>query len=128
MVCGSFGFVPGLTIAGKASAAALVSGSASTVTPDSIAYPPGAFILSESDSFTSQNGLFTGALTTSIFKDSVTGDYDFIYQLQNTTTGPADSFDRLSLSSFGPFSTDVDYSQYSGRMSPRSRRIDCSAW
>jgi len=116
LVCGSFGFMPGLT--GRASAVVLLPSGSSVTLPGSFAYPPGAFDSSESDSFTSANGLFTGALTTSIFTDSVTGDLDFVYQLFNKTTGQADSFDRLTLSSFSAFSTDVDYSPLGTDIAP----------
>jgi hypothetical protein len=48
-------------------------------------------------------------LVSSVYTDTVSGDLDFVYQLLNTTTGPADSLDRLSVSDYGGFSTDVDY-------------------
>jgi len=109
MICASFGFMPGL--AGRASAVVLSSAGSTATLPGLDTYPPGSVEdgVELNKNFTSVNGLFTGTLDTWVYTDSVSGDLDFVYQLLNTTTGPADSLDRLSVSSFGGWSSDVDY-------------------
>lgn len=60
--------------------------------------------------------VFDFSLATSVYVNPGTGGLDFVYQLTNT--GPnnptADTFERLTVNSFGNFTTDIDYEFNSG--------------
>jgi hypothetical protein len=91
-------------------------------------YIPGAL---ETEPFTGYNAqgqiVFEGTVTSMVYADpsepSFAGNpagLDFVYQLTNNTDGmtPDDPIDRLSLSSFASFQTDVDYLGGTGNVAP----------
>jgi hypothetical protein len=59
---------------------------------------------------------FDFTLTTQVYHNPTTGGLDFVYQLRNTATDPSlgDSFERLTVSSFSGYQTDVDYASSTG--------------
>ncbi|MDP9174654.1 MAG: PEP-CTERM sorting domain-containing protein [Planctomycetota bacterium] len=59
---------------------------------------------------------FDFKLTTQVFHNPTTGGLDFVYQLTNTgpNNSTGDSFERLTVSSYSGYSTDVDYAANTG--------------
>ncbi len=59
---------------------------------------------------------FDFSLSTQVYSNPSTGGLDFVYQLTNTgpNTDSSDTFERLTVSSFSNFTTDVDYQANTG--------------
>jgi hypothetical protein len=105
-----------------------------TVTPAASALPPGPPIQSHTNNiFDEVNPSESlGSLTTTIYNDG-SGDLEFVYQVYNSTatpgnpTAPADAFDTLELSDFGPLiTTNVGYNNPGGTVDPSSANRDSS--
>jgi hypothetical protein len=71
---------------------------------------------------------FDFTLTTQVYQNPGTGGLDFVYQLTNTgpTDGSADTFERLTLSSFATYSTDADYIANTGSVNMVAADITAS--
>ena len=52
--------------------------------------------------------VFLGTFDSQVYKDSTTGDLDFVYQISNNLTS-IDSIESLTSGGFAPFTTDADY-------------------
>jgi len=91
-------------------------------------YIPGAF---ETEPFTGYNAqsqiVFEGTVTSMVYADPAEPSFagnpaglDFVYQLSNNNDSmtPDDAIDRLTISSFATFQTDVDYLGGTGNVAP----------
>lgn len=87
---------------------------------------PGA---AETEPFTGYNAqggiVFEGTVTSYVFSDTAEPNFagnpaglDFVYQLSNNNVPTYDPIDRISLSSFAGFQTDVDYIESTGNVEP----------
>ena len=91
----------------SANATPLVPGA--TVIPSPFAGSPGLLLASTGAlSFTSSLGAtdFSGTVTENVYRDTVTGFLDFVYQFHNNA-GSGQPIEQMSDSVFGSFTTDV---------------------
>src|SRR5215831_8124178 len=59
--------------------------------------------------FSGSGGLFSGTYDELVVRDNVSGDLDFLFQVHNNG-GSSDPVNRITLSSFASFTTDVGFS------------------
>lgn len=102
-------------------ALAVATASATTLAPNSGTSSPSNFAASDfgalvpgastSHTYNTNVGHETGTLYSWVYVDSVTGNYDFIYQVVADTHPPSgpSAIDRVSLGGFGNLTTDVGY-------------------
>jgi hypothetical protein len=104
----------------KASAVIIVPGQALTPVGS------GAFVgtlLADTgpETFQGVNGsnavVFFGQVDSQVYRDSSTGDLDFLYQFSNNANSP-DSIESLTVGNYAPFTTDADYIPATGTTPP----------
>jgi PEP-CTERM motif len=94
-------------ISSPAGATPLPPGTSVTVI-DPFTGSPGTLLASVSAPFVSALGVsdFSGTATESVYRDSVSGNMDFVYQFNNNTSS-SKSIEQMSDASYGAFTTDV---------------------
>ncbi len=100
----------GLALAGSANASVITPGS-TTVTPDTVGSISGTLVDTAFGSFsaTGPNGSgINGTYKTEVVRTS-TGTLDFIIQVMNGTTLPADAIEHVTNGEYTGFTTDVGY-------------------